>query len=105
MGTNRREAAITGTILLVDDEEKNLKLLEVALKPKNHRILMARSGEECLDLLGREDVHIVLLDVMMPGLSGYEVIERIRAGERTRTLPVILVTALREREERIRAAA
>jgi len=91
-----------GTILLVDDEERNLKLLEVALRPKNHRILKARSGEECLDLLGREEVHLVLLDVMMPGLSGYDVLERIRAGERTRALPVIMVTALREREERIR---
>jgi CheY-like chemotaxis protein len=43
-----------GTILLVDDEERNLKLLEVALRPKNHRILMARTGEEYLALLGRD---------------------------------------------------
>ena len=81
------------TILAVDDEPMNLRLLEAVLAPRGHRILTAASGRECLDVLSRQDVDLVLLDVVMPGLDGYEVCRRIRADERTAFLPVVMLTA------------
>lgn len=82
------------TILAVDDEPVNLRLLEAVLAPRGHRILRATSGPECLDVLARhDDVDLVLLDVMMPGLDGFEVCRRIRADTRTEYLPVVMLTA------------
>lgn len=95
-------AGMTGTVLIVDDEPRNVKVIATALATEPCRLLTAASGPECLEILEREEVHLVLLDVMMPGMSGYEVLAKIREDHRWRTLPVILVTALREREDRIR---
>ncbi len=81
------------TILAVDDEPLNLRLLEAVLAPHGHKVLGAGSGRECLDTLAREEVDLVLLDVVMPGLDGFEVCRRIRADERTAYLPVVMLTA------------
>jgi class 3 adenylate cyclase/CheY-like chemotaxis protein len=81
------------TILAVDDEPVNLRLLEAVLVPAGHRVVGAASGAECLDVLARDHVDLVLLDVVMPGLDGYEVCRRIRADERTAYLPVVMLTA------------
>jgi class 3 adenylate cyclase/CheY-like chemotaxis protein len=81
------------TVLAVDDEPMNLRLLEAVLAPRGHRILKAASGTACLDVLSRQDVDLVLLDVVMPDLDGYEVCRRIRADERTAFLPVVMLTA------------
>ena len=70
-------------VLAVDDEPLNLRLLEAVLAPRGHTLLRAASGEECLDVLAHQTVDLVLLDVVMPGLDGYEVCRRIRADERT----------------------
>ncbi len=90
------------TILAVDDEPVNLRLLEAVLAPRGHRILKAGSGTECLDVLRRQDVDLVLLDVVMPDLDGYEVCRRIRADERTAFLPVVMLTAY-DGEQRVAA--
>jgi len=81
------------TILAVDDEPRNLRLLEAVLAPQGHRVVYAGSGAECLEVLAREAVDLVLLDVVMPGLDGYEVCRRIRSDEDTAYLPVVMVTA------------
>ena len=81
------------TILAVDDEPLNLRLLEAVLAPRGHTVLRAGSGAECLEVLSRRAVDLVLLDVVMPGLDGYEVCRRIRAEERTAFLPVVMITA------------
>jgi class 3 adenylate cyclase len=80
-------------VLAVDDEALNLSLLEAVLVPRGHTLLRAASGEECLDVLAHRTVDLVLLDVVMPGLDGYEVCRRIRADERTAYLPVVMLTA------------
>jgi adenylate cyclase len=80
-------------VLAVDDEPLNLRLLEAVLEPRGHTVLRARSGEQCLDVLAHQPVDLVLLDVVMPGLDGYEVCRRIRADERTAYLPVVMLTA------------
>jgi len=80
-------------ILAVDDEPLNLRLLEAVLTPHGHTVVPAASGQECLDVLAHDRVDLVLLDVVMPGIDGYEVCRRIRADERTAYLPVVMLTA------------
>lgn len=80
-------------ILLVDDLEENLISLEALLKREELLLLKARSGDEALELLLQHDVALALVDVQMPGLSGYELAELMRGNERTRRVPIIFVTA------------
>ncbi|HLD74367.1 MAG TPA: response regulator, partial [Bdellovibrionota bacterium] len=88
-------------ILTVDDEPVNLKLLEAHLVPRGYEVLQAKNGLEALEVLSREPIDIVLLDVMMPQINGFEVLKKIRADEKLRLTPVILVTALKATEDRI----
>jgi putative two-component system response regulator len=90
------------TILLVDDEEYNLDILEQLLSVKNYRIRCASSGMEALEIIQNEEIDLVLLDVMMPGMNGYEVLWEIKKSP-CQFFPVIMVTALDGREDRIRA--
>ncbi len=90
-------------ILIVDDEEKNIKLLKGMLFNENYQITAALSGEEALEQLAGFNPDLVLLDVMMPGISGFDVCRQIKKGEKTRTIPVVMVTALRENEHRLKA--
>jgi adenylate cyclase len=88
-------------LLVVDDMPLNLKLLGDLLTVKGYAVTTAGSGEEALAKLAAEAPDIVLLDVMMPGLSGYDVCRRIRADPATALLPVVMVTSLDPHEERI----
>jgi len=90
-------------VLVVDDEPRNIKLLEAFLVPYKYQILKAENGEDALSIINRVDVDIVLLDVMMPNMDGYEVCRRIKGDERTRMIPVIMVTALDDMEAKIKA--
>ena len=93
----------SATILVVDDDPRNLRLMESILKSSGYPVLGARDGEEALATLARERVDAVLLDVMMPGMNGFEVCSRIRGRYETRLLPVIMVTALNSLEEKVQA--
>ncbi|HYO20599.1 MAG TPA: response regulator, partial [Dermatophilaceae bacterium] len=86
-------------VLVVDDLSANLRLMEAVLAPRGHRVILAGSGAEALDILRREDVDIVLLDILMPEMDGYEVCRRIRADQRTAYLPVVMVTASGDQEK------
>ncbi|GAC1046021.1 response regulator [Rhizobium sp.] len=79
--------------LLVDDLEENLLALEVLLRRDDVLLLKARSGDQALELLLKHDVALALVDVHMPGLSGFELAELLRGNERTRHIPIIFVTA------------
>ena len=81
------------TVLAVDDQPINLKLLEAVLAPRGHRVLTASSGSDALALLETEDVDLVLLDILMPGMDGHDVCRAIRATPATEFLPVVMVTA------------
>jgi adenylate cyclase len=81
------------TVLAVDDQPTNLRLLDAVLTPRGHRVLMASSGAKALALLDSGDVDLVLLDVVMPEMDGYEVCRRIRSNPSTEFLPVVMVTA------------
>ena len=81
------------TVLAVDDQPTNLRLLDAVLTPRGHRVITTTSGAEALSLLETEDVDVVLLDILMPGMDGHEVCRRIRATPATEFLPVVMITA------------
>ena len=89
-------------ILVVDDVPQNVRLLEAVLSPRGFRVATASSGEEALEVLGKEHPDLVLLDILMPGIDGYEVCARIREDPETAFLPVIMITASGG-QEKIRA--
>lgn len=89
-------------VLVVDDTPHNVKLLADLLVSQGHRVSTAAGGEEALARIAADPPDLVLLDVMMPGISGYDVCRRLRADGRTSLLPVVLVTALDATEERVR---
>ena len=89
-------------ILVVDDTPNNVKLLSDLLGLKGYAVSTAANGEEGLAKIASEKPDLVLLDVMMPGLSGYDVCKRIRDDPTTALLPVVLVTSLDPAQERVR---
>jgi PAS domain S-box-containing protein len=90
-------------ILVVDDQPPNIALLEAHLIPQGYEVVKAESGEEALEKLSGNQVDLVLLDVMMPRMSGIEVLEKLRADKRTRRIPVVMITVLTETEDRVKA--
>jgi len=89
-------------ILVVDDQLQNIELLEAYLVPQGYEIVKAVNGEEALGKLSGNQIDLILLDVMMPGMDGFEVTRRVRQDDKKRLLPIILVTALRETEDRVK---
>ncbi|GCD88248.1 adenylate/guanylate cyclase domain-containing response regulator [Nocardioides sp. LS1] len=89
-------------VLVVDDQPANIRLLEAILAPRGYTVLTAASGEEALEVIATSDVDLVLLDIVMPGLDGYEVCRRIREQADTAYLPVVMVTASGD-EQKVRA--
>ncbi len=93
---------MSARVLVVDDIAANVRLLEAKLAAEYFEVMSANSGQEALDLIERQTPDIVLLDVMMPEMDGFEVCRRIRANARTRFLPVVMVTALSDQADRVR---
>jgi PAS domain S-box-containing protein len=89
------------TILLVDDRVENLVALEAILEPLGQNLIRAHSGEEALRQLLVHDVAVILLDVQMPGLDGFETAALIKQRERTRGVPIIFVTAISKDEQHV----
>lgn len=84
------------TVLTVDDEEHILELLKYNLENNNYKVLQADTGEKGLKLLEDNEVDIILLDLMLPGIDGLEVLRRIRTDMKTKKIPVIMLTAKNE---------
>src|SRR5438128_6835218 len=89
-------------VLVVDDMPVNVKLLADLLAVKGYAVVTAANGAEALAKVDKEQPGLVLLDVMMPGMSGYDVCRRIRQNAATAMLPVIMVTALDPTQERVK---
>src|SRR5204863_62618 len=81
------------SILVVDDDVRNIFAITAALERYDARVLFADNGKEGLELLEKNAVDLILMDIMMPEMDGYEVMRRIRQQERFRSLPIIAVTA------------
>jgi adenylate cyclase len=92
----------SGRVLVVDDTPVNLKLLVDLLGAKGYTVLGASSGPEALAKIDADPPDLVLLDVMMPGMSGYEVCKKLRENPATAMLPVVMVTALDPAQERVK---
>jgi len=90
-------------ILCVDDEYTNLLLLEALLVPKGYECIFAKNGREALEIIKEQQIDLVLLDVMMPEIDGFDVCRRIKTDERLRRIPVIMVTSLRSKDDRIKS--
>src|SRR5215470_13290897 len=89
-------------ILVVDDEAKNVKLLEALLLPRGYAVVKAYNGEEALQQVRQERPDLILLDVMMPLLDGFEVCQRLKGNDETRLIPIVIMTALGQVEDRIK---
>jgi CheY-like chemotaxis protein/anti-sigma regulatory factor (Ser/Thr protein kinase) len=94
------EFEIAAPILVVDDREDSLRAVRAVLEPLGQTVLCARSGDEALRHLLRQQVAVILLDVNMPGLDGFSTAALIKRRERTRDIPIIFITADRDASER-----
>ena len=92
---------MTARVLVVDDIVANVKLLEARLKAEYFEVLTATSGFEALDIAARTQCDIIILDVMMPGLDGFETCRRLKADPKTAHIPVVMVTALDQPSDRV----
>jgi len=93
----------TPIILAVDDEELNLRLIEALLKPQGYQVVLARNGEEALAKVSEARPDLILLDIMMPRMNGFEAAQKLRQDPETRTIPIVMVTALNAVEDRVMA--
>ena len=90
------------TILIVDDKLENIEILIRVLERVGFELLVARNGHEVFEVLQHASPNIILLDVMMPDMNGFEVCRRLKADERTRDIPVIFLSALIEHTDKLR---
>ena len=93
---------MTARILVVDDIRANVKLLEARLTAEYFEVITAMSGPEALEICERDQCDIVLLDVMMPGMDGFEVCRRLKSSSQTAHIPVVMVTALDQPSDRVK---
>ena len=93
---------MTARVLVVDDVDANVKLLEARLTADYFEVRTARSGREALEICANERADVLLLDVMMPGMDGFEVCRRLKAETRTQHIPVIMVAALDQPADRVK---
>ena len=89
-------------ILAVDDDATNLLVVDKMLKPHGCVVEKATSGKEALDKVWKKLPDVILLDIMMPGMDGFEVCKKLKGNESTRLVPIIIVTALQEKEDKIK---
>jgi CheY-like chemotaxis protein len=92
----KKEQEKTPTVLVVDDDPPSLELLQAYLEDVDCETVPARDGPDALEIIAKEPPDLILLDVMMPKMSGFEVCKRIKKDPKTSDIPVIMVTALNE---------
>jgi two-component system, sensor histidine kinase and response regulator len=88
-------------ILIVEDKQDNIDLISYFLKPQNYELIIAMDGETAIEKVASNPPDIILLDIMLPKMSGFEVCERIKKNPETRFIPVIMITALKELKDKI----
>ncbi len=96
---------LTGSILVVDDNAANRELLQAQLQEQGHTVLCAEDGNDALEIFVERHPDLVLLDVQMPGISGFEICRALKSNPATRLTPVVLITGLTAVEDRVRGIA
>ena len=98
------EAQEVSKILVVDDEPRNVRILQIHLNAQGYTVYTAEDGVEALDVVERDAPDLILLDINMPKMDGFEVVKQIRANKATEFIPIVMITALRDtRENRIKS--
>jgi len=92
---------MTKTILVVDDDLRTLKLVGLVLNQEGYDVVAADSGEEALEKARAQDPDLIVLDVLMPGLNGYEVAQQLRADPATAGVPILMLTAKSDLNDRM----
>lgn len=92
-----------GVILVCDDNEQNVELLEAQLTAIGYTVIPAVNGQEAMDIVFKDRPDLLLLDIMMPGITGFDVIKALRADPVTATIPIVVLTSLQEFEDKIKA--
>lgn len=92
---------MTAKVLVVDDVLSNVKLLEAKLKAEYYTVITAHDGQEAIDLVAEHQPDIILLDVMMPKLNGFEVCKKLKSDPLTTHIPIVMVTALHDTQDRV----
>ena len=92
----REERKIPSKILIADDNHQNCELLDAYLADEGYQMEMAYDGQQTLDAVAKSQPDVILLDIMMPKMSGYEVCQRLKADPKTHNISIIMVTALAE---------
>ena len=90
-------------VLIVDDEPRTLRMMEAMLVSAGYSVILAENGTEAIDKAIKSSPHVILLDVMMPGIDGFEVASRLQAIPQTKDIPIVMVTALGEVKDRVKA--
>lgn len=93
---------MTARVLVVDDIEANRRLLQAKLEAQYYTVILAENGQHALEAVEEHEPDIILLDIMMPGMDGYEVCRRLKANPATAFIPVVMVTALNDAEDRVK---
>jgi len=92
-----------GVILVCDDNEQNVELLEAQLTAIGYTVIPAVNGQAAMDIVFRDRPDLLLLDIMMPGITGFDVIKALRADPVTATIPIVVLTSLQEFDDKIKA--
>ena len=95
--------SVQAKVLVVDDNEANIKLARALLRGAGYEVATAASGTEGLSVATSENPDLILLDIMLPDLTGFEICQRLRAAPETRQTPIIFLTALHELEDHMKA--
>lgn len=93
---------MSARVLIVDDIEANRRVLQAKLEAKYFDVMLAEDGPQALEMVAADQPDIILLDVMMPGMDGFEVCQKLKANPATMHIPVVMVTALNDQEDRVR---
>src|SRR4030067_662375 len=105
MNNTLSDAELKGDILIVDDMPVNLRLLSHMLTEQGYKVRSVINGQMALTAIRAAPPDLVLLDINMPGMNGYQVCEELKADETTRDIPVIFISALDETEDKVKAFA
>lgn len=96
-------AELPAKVLIVDDKKENIDLIAYFLKSQNYKIYSAFDGAEALKIVEKEQPDIILLDILLPKMDGFQVCERLKKDRKTQFIPIIMITALRELKDKIRS--
>ena len=102
MARKKNPSTKKNILLIVDDDNTNLQVIGSFLYNKNYKIILAKSGKDALKSVENNHPDLILLDIMMPGMNGYEVCEKLKANNQTKDIPIIFLTAKTETKDIIK---